>query len=169
MAATEPKAGTAHASLPVAPMHHNNEVGGSTMPPQKKMPMLRSAVVKPTDDAVRLELNTRLKALEAAVRHSQEVPEERQKADEPVKRDLGRVPQRERWPPRDDAKVLTLSSAEIEAEGKKPRTNTIGFPDPVHNVVVYTGLDRGADSWPRNDKWLDNGQHHAHRLLEKDR
>ncbi len=87
------------------------------MPPQKKMSMLRSVVAKPTDEAVRLELDARLKALEAAVRRSQEALEDRREIKEPIKRDLVRVPRHERWPLRDDKEILTPSSAEVEAEG----------------------------------------------------
>ncbi len=74
--------------------------------------MVQSVVVKPTNEAVRLELEAHLKALEAVVRRSQEVPEERQEAEEPVKRAFGRVTWHKRWPPRDDRGILTPSSAE---------------------------------------------------------
>ncbi len=61
---------------------------------RKKMLMLRLVVAKPTDEAVLLELEARLKALEAAVRCGQETPKEQQETEELVKRDLGKVAQR---------------------------------------------------------------------------
>ncbi len=100
-------------------MRHDHEAGGSITPLQGKTPIIQSVVVKLTDEVVRLELEGRLKALEAAVKRNQGVLEERQEAEEPVKRGLGRVAQRVSWPPRDDEEVLTPSSAEVEAEGKE--------------------------------------------------
>ncbi len=61
---------------PMVPMRNDNEVGGPTAPPQKKTPILKSVVAKPT---VRLDLEACLKALEAVVKHSQEESEKLQK------------------------------------------------------------------------------------------
>ncbi len=46
------------------------------MPPQEKLPIFQLVVVKSTDEAVRRDLDARLKALEAAVERSQEMLEE---------------------------------------------------------------------------------------------
>ncbi len=51
------------------------------MPPQKKTPIIQSVIVKLTEEAVRLELDTRLKALEAAMRRSQGASKEKQEAE----------------------------------------------------------------------------------------
>ncbi len=56
--------------LPVALMRHDHEAGGSTASLQKKTLIIQSVVVKPTNEAVRLELDAHLKALEAAVRRN---------------------------------------------------------------------------------------------------
>ncbi len=109
--------------LPLVPMHNDNETGGSTAPPQKRTPILKSMVARPTDEAIRLELEARLEALEAAVRRSQEVPKELQKIEEPAMRNLRKVARREMWPLRDDDENPTPSSAEMETEGKKQRTD----------------------------------------------
>ncbi len=53
------------------------------MPPQKKLPIIQSVVIKPIEEAVQRELDTRIKALEAAVRRSQETLGERQEAVTP--------------------------------------------------------------------------------------
>ncbi len=124
--------------LPVVLMRHNNEAGGSVVPPQKETPKTQSVVVKPAEEAVRLELKARLKALEARVRHSQEVPENLQEAEERVKRDLGRVAHRERWPLRDDEEIPTPSSTKVEAEGKKPQTDTMSVDEDAVGIdMVY--------------------------------
>ncbi len=103
--------------------------------------MLRSVVAKPTNKVIWIKLDTRLKVLEAAVRRNQEAPEKRQEAEEPVKPDLGRVARRERWPPRDDEDVPTPSSVEIEAEGKKPRTDTMSVDEDAMGIdMVYVLL-----------------------------
>ncbi len=45
---------------------------------------------------------------------------------------------RERWPPRDDEEVLTPSSAEVEVEGKKPRTDIESVDEAAMGIdMVY--------------------------------
>ncbi len=46
----------------VALVHHDHKAGGSTTLPQKRMLMLQSVVTKSSDEAVRLELDSCLKA-----------------------------------------------------------------------------------------------------------
>ncbi len=96
----------------IAPTQHDHKTGSSATPPQKKTPALRSVVAKPTDETIRLELDTRLKALETAVRRIQEAPEEQQEVEAQAKQELGRVARREKWPPRDNENVPTPSSTE---------------------------------------------------------
>ncbi len=97
------------------------------MPPQEKTPMPRLVVYKPTDEAVRLELEARLEALEAAVKSSQEAPEQQSEAEEPDKQKLGKVARRKRRLPRDYEDIPTTSSAETEAEGDKMPTDAISI------------------------------------------
>ncbi len=59
------------------PKRRDYEAGGSTIPPQKKITMLRSMVAKPKDEDVRLELDALLKVWEVAVKRNLEAPEER--------------------------------------------------------------------------------------------
>ncbi len=109
---------------PVAPMRHANKTGSSAASTQKT-PTLRSVVTMPTDETIQLELITRLRALEAMMRRSQKTLEEQQEGEGPAKREPGWVAQRGRWPPRDDKNVPTPFSAEVEAEGKKSRIDTL--------------------------------------------
>ncbi len=104
----------------VASMHHNTEAGSFTMPHQKKTPIIQSVTTKLASDTVRLELDTRLKAPEAAVRRSQQAPTKQEDVEGFVK-----VARCERWPPWNDEEVLTPSSVETEAEEKKTRTNAM--------------------------------------------
>ncbi len=55
---------------PLVPVRYNQEAVKSTMPPQIKLPIIQSVMTKLTDEAVHLELEDRLKVLEAAVRRS---------------------------------------------------------------------------------------------------
>ncbi len=99
-------------------------------------------MIEAKDEDARWELDAFLKVLEATMRRDLERPDEHRKieAELPAKWDLGNVARRERWPPRDnEEKVPTPSSAEIEAEEKKVRTDTMSIDEDSAGInMVYT-------------------------------
>ncbi len=84
MATAEPKTGTTDTLAPIVLIRHDQKAGGPTRMPPRKTLIIQLVAVKPTEETDQWDLDARLKVLEAAVRHSQEMPE----AEEPAKRDL---------------------------------------------------------------------------------
>ncbi len=110
------------------------------------------AIVEPTDKAILPRLEARLKALDAAVRHNQEAPEESQKTKAFAKRGHGKVARRKRWPPRDNEESITLSSADVEVEEKRLRTeSTMVDEDTTKVEMVYVLLMSFRATTPQGD------------------
>ncbi len=108
---------------PVAPTCNDNKAGGSAVPPRERTPVLELVAAKPMNETTRLKLEARLEALEAAVKRGQGVLEDFQKTEESAKRGLEKVARREKWAPRDDEESITPSSADVEAEEKRLKTD----------------------------------------------
>ncbi len=101
--------------------------------------MIRLGIAKPAEEAIHLELDACLRASEAVTKLNQQTPDEQIEAEGYAKQNLGKMARCGKWPPRDNEEVLTPSSAEVEAEGKETRSDTMSIdtnPDGTFSVRV---------------------------------
>ncbi len=107
------------------------------MPPQRKLPIIQSVMIKPTEEAGQLDLDAHLRVLEVVVRHGQATSEKPQEAKCPAKPDLGEVAPCKKW---GDEESFTLSSAETKAEEKK--TECMSVNEDLGKTLIVQVVER---------------------------
>ncbi len=121
-------------------MQNDNEAGASASQARERISPLptQATAAKPKDEDARQELDARLRALEAAIRHEPEALNKRE-GRALAKRDLDAAVKHDRRPPEEwEINILDASSVEEDNE-KKPQTGTMSVDEDSAGInMVYT-------------------------------